>query len=145
MTTRTKIPSPSNKGAVDMYASRIMDMIHEDQTRGFAWGDKLPTDLTEFSQLHEHCDANAYIEDSGTPYPVDGTDDFSFANAVMDEVSRRMAAEASQSNTCPGCGAGYAGDVVFPHCQADSDRAAGDVDRGYLFTEDEYRIEAISE
>lgn len=102
---------------VNRYADAIMVEIHKDMRDGFPWGgEKIPPDVGSFARLHDYCDANDYVigalADMGTPAHAgdqrpDGSElddaeqvavdaEHAMANAVMDEVDRRLATEARE-------------------------------------------------
>jgi hypothetical protein len=79
------------------YADRIMAMIDEDIVAGL-----MPSDVDTFAVLHDYVDANMYVLDTmHDDFPAPDDDEVLIsdaeteaANAVMDEVARRLAARA---------------------------------------------------
>ena len=79
-------------GKVTMYADRIMSEIHDDMAGPFPWGKQIPRDVGSFSNVHDYCDANGYLDAIPGDISSDAWNDL--ANAVLDECDRRLASEA---------------------------------------------------
>jgi hypothetical protein len=81
--------------AVTRYADAIIAMIDADIAVG-----ALPTGIATFEELHDHLDANEYLQEAGVPFGTDpgaGVDGCEAVNAVAAEVDRQLAARAAAS------------------------------------------------
>ena len=81
--------------AVARFADAIIAMIDADIAIGV-----LPTGVATFGELHDHVDANEYLQEVGVPFGTDpgaGTDGCEAVNAVAAEVERQLAARAAAS------------------------------------------------
>lgn len=95
---RDPCPDHGNEVIQDA-ASQIMRALVEDATRGYAWGARLAFDVPDFSTVHEHCDANEYLQtvpdDCECPsLPAHHDDPCQWlvrCNAVLDVVNARIA------------------------------------------------------
>jgi hypothetical protein len=96
------------------FSDAIMAEIEHDMTIGFSWGKKLPRTVASFSELHEHVDANEYVLNAlegAFPRGREDDDEYIFsdaendmANAVMEEVNRRLALMQVTQHFCATCG-----------------------------------------
>jgi hypothetical protein len=78
---------------VARYADAVMAEIDTDMA-----ADVLPVAVATFGELHDHVDANEYLQEAGVPFGTDpgaGADGCEAVNAVATEVSRRLAARAA--------------------------------------------------
>jgi hypothetical protein len=77
---------------ISAWAERIMTQIDADTGRGL-----IPPDTASLAELHDHVDANDYLDAAGIPWGTDlPADDHDPAgvrvvHAVQDEVMRRLA------------------------------------------------------
>ena len=81
--------------AVARYADTIIAMIDADIAIGV-----LPTGIATFGDLHDHVDANEYLQEAGVPFGTDpgaGMDGCEAVNAVAAEVERQLTARAAAS------------------------------------------------
>lgn len=82
--------------AVDLLARRIVTEVRDDMHTGFAHGKTIPPWVSTFGQLHDHCDANDYLQD--LPFNGGGTVEeedagLAFLNAVSTRVGDMLLAE----------------------------------------------------
>jgi hypothetical protein len=88
---RSSMTTPGNT-QISAWADRIMTQIDEDMASG-----QVPPDAASFAELHDHVDANDYLDAAGVPWGTDlpGQDDdpagVRIVRAVQDEVTRRLA------------------------------------------------------
>ena len=92
------LPDPAE---LARYAGQIMAAIHADMDAGL-----VPRDVGSFSALHDHRDANMYVliaMGEVDTYTAEGETDehHALVNAIMDEVDRRLAAEAAAITAPP--------------------------------------------
>jgi hypothetical protein len=81
--------------AMARYADAIIAEIDADIAVGV-----LPTGIATFGDLHDHVDANEYLQEAGVPFGTDpgaGADGCEAVNAVTTEVDRRLTARAAAS------------------------------------------------
>lgn len=79
--------------SVSEYADKIMNLIDEDIVGGW-----VPATVTTFSELHNHVDANDYLEDANVPW---GTDlpDADDPNGLVADVGDEITARLTARNT----------------------------------------------
>lgn len=77
---------PDSVPDVAEYASRILATIDADIRDGF-----LPPDVRTFTDLHDHVDANTYLQDAGVPY-APTTANNELTTAVQDAVTALLSA-----------------------------------------------------
>ncbi len=72
---------------VQRFADKVIQLIRGDVEAG-----AVPVTVTGFEQLHDHVDANMYLEWAGQVYDPDRPGCIEEIRQIEDEVSRRLAA-----------------------------------------------------
>lgn len=67
------------------FADRIMELIRADVAEGI-----VPADVKDFSDLHDHVDANMYLEDAGQVYDPDNPESIREINEIEDAITERL-------------------------------------------------------
>lgn len=84
------------------YADKIVTLVHEDKAEGV-----VPADVHTFTDLHDHVDANMYLEHAGQKWewttPASWKALVDQTNAITDEVTRRLTEETDtkEGAVCP--------------------------------------------